>query len=311
MSQKPPSVLRSRGPNSTRIVFSVNKDSKDDRGVYIFRTYQHLPAGDGNEIELNPGPAHNIPTWKVARATSAAPTYFEPMKIGTTTHLDGGFGNANNPAMFAWWEVSQMSGDIETPIALTISVGTGMSQPVSPFGDRGFLGKWRAYLKFAAHIASDSQYTHRMMIAHHRVPSRQGRYHRFNVDEGLEDVKLGEWKTRQLYPGTEYITLDRIERATYTYLRKPTVQQSLRRFAEILVDNRRARSRDPRWNTIATGEQYHCTENACIARNICHTSMDDLRRHLKSPSHNYPDETEEERRHLDELIQRGKILPSE
>jgi hypothetical protein len=298
-----------------RMIFSVNKDAKDDRFVYIFRSYRHVSAADGSRIELNPGPAHNIPTWEVARATSAAPTYFKEIKIktrnGTTTHIDGGFGSANNPAMHAWREVCQMSGNIENPIALTISIGTGMSQRVSPFGSNRFLGKWGAFFRFTTHIASDSEQTHQNMFGIHDVPSRRERYHRFNVDQGLESVRLGEWETRQQSLETEYITINKIETATNTYLQKTEVQERLRHFAEILVDNRRARSEDrTKWDIVATGLQYYCKAEACNARNFCHTSQEELRRHLIT-THNYADETEEQGRFLDDLIERGKILPSE
>ncbi len=40
-----------------------------------------------------------LPVWKVAAATSAAPTFFDPVQIGTAdSHIDGGIW-ANNPAM--------------------------------------------------------------------------------------------------------------------------------------------------------------------------------------------------------------------
>lgn len=54
------------------------------------------------------GPATNYPIWQVARATSAAPTYFEPALIQAGTAaprplIDGGVF-ANNPAMCAYIE---------------------------------------------------------------------------------------------------------------------------------------------------------------------------------------------------------------
>ena len=303
-------VISRRQTNLYRILFSVNKATQGNRGVYLFRSYQHLPSGDGNEIELNPGPAHNIATWKVARATTAAPSYFKEMKIGTTKHLDGGFGNANNPAVYAWWEVSQMSGDNENAIALTISVGTGLRRPVTPFSNDAFIGKWSAMFRFAAHIASDSEETHRTMVRQHKSASRKNRYHRFNVDQGLEDIKLGEWKTKSTAHGIVYVTLNQMETATATYLAKPEVQGHLRHFAAVLVDNRRARSRYPRWSNVAAGQQYHCTVDKCIHWNTCHSADEDLRRHLKS-YHNFPDESEGDREILEQTIRRGKILVSE
>lgn len=288
----------------------MNKDTDGGLGVYLFRSYQHLKSADDNDIELielNPGPAHNIPTWEVARATTAAPGYFKEMKIGNTTHLDGGFGNANNPALFAWWEVSQMSGDNQNAIALTISIGTGLRRPVTPFSNDPFIGKWRAMFRFAAHIASDSEETHRVMVRQHKSASRSGQYHRFNVDQGLEDIKLGEWKTRSTPHGTQYITLEQMESATDAYLGKPDVQDRLRHFAAILVNNRRARSRDQRWSNVAAGQQYHCTVEGCIYQHTCHGTDEELRRHLIS-HHGF---SVENNRALEQVIQKGKILASE
>ncbi|KAH6675034.1 hypothetical protein B0J14DRAFT_699665 [Halenospora varia] len=61
------------------------------------------------DIELNPDYAHNIPTWQVARATTAAPSYFKALKISSTTHIDSGFRSANNPTIHAYEEVRQIS----------------------------------------------------------------------------------------------------------------------------------------------------------------------------------------------------------
>jgi len=200
-----------------------------------------------------------------------------------------------------------MSGNIENAIALTLSIGTGMSQRVSPFKSSGFSGKWGAFFRFTTHIASDSEQTHQNMYAYHNTPSKRGRYHRFNVDHGLEDVGLGEWEK----VGTRYITIKKIEDATSIYLQKPEVRERLRDFAGKLVDNLRARSQDrARWNVVALGLHYYCTEDACEARHYCHTSPEGLREHLKT-THQYGDDTEEQQRALDELIENGKILPSE
>lgn len=74
-----------------------------------------------------------IPMWRVARATTAAPTFFEPYKIETpvTTHalIDGGMV-ANNPAMCALAEVTNhienydMLDRLRQPI-LMVSLGSG------------------------------------------------------------------------------------------------------------------------------------------------------------------------------------------
>jgi hypothetical protein len=294
---------------SLRIVFSVNQNVQHNRGVYAFRTYQHLKPENGNRFELNPGAAHNIPIWKVARATSAAPSYFKEMKIGNTVHLDGGFGNANNPTRFAWSEVNQMHGNNPKAIALTLSIGTGLPRHVRFRNDR-YVGKYIAYFKFMAHIAADSEEAHAEMSRQQEILNRSNEYHRFNVDTGLEDIKMGEWKTRSTPQGKVCMTLDNIEDATNAYLRKVEVQERLRQYAEILVNNRRQRSGDPRWDNVAMGQQYHCILERCPKRNNCHETRENLRKHLRE-AHRLADATLEERQHLDQLIERGKVLVSE
>ena len=75
-------------------------------------------------------PAHDFLMWQAARATSAAPTFFAPIKVqsldGSKTHtfIDGGV-YANNPAMCAVAEASRLH-----PIGLVrfvmVSLGTGV-----------------------------------------------------------------------------------------------------------------------------------------------------------------------------------------
>ncbi|KAH8660662.1 acyl transferase/acyl hydrolase/lysophospholipase [Tricladium varicosporioides] len=315
-------MFKARENRCRTIVFSVNKATRGNRCVYLFRTFDHPPraAGPHHDIELNPDYAHNIPTWQVARATTAAPSYFKPMKIGSTTHIDGGFGSANNPTIYAYEEVRQMSDD-DNPIALTISIGTGLRRDVSPYSDGAFLGKWAAYVRFARHIATDSEETHRGMErqqeSHRRLlrrykPELVEEYHRFNVEHGMEDMKLGEWKTRQTQDGIQYLTLEKMEEATRAYYEQESVQADLRRFAGILVVNRRQRSRDAeRWNNVALGLQYHCILEECGHQRTKFYPVDiHLRTHLVR-EHKLKDETNEEKKIIDDYIQRGKVLPSE
>ena len=77
-------------------------------------------------IRAKTDPSRNYPLWKAARATSAAPTYFEPLKITTNDELtyyslvDGGL-YANNPSMCAYAEVTNMGWHE----LIFVSLGTG------------------------------------------------------------------------------------------------------------------------------------------------------------------------------------------
>jgi patatin-like phospholipase/acyl hydrolase len=72
---------------------------------YLFRAYDHDRAM--TSLVRNPGGAQDVPITGVARATSAAPTYFKTMKIHGQGFQDGGFG-ANNPSQLAFVEVKDM-----------------------------------------------------------------------------------------------------------------------------------------------------------------------------------------------------------
>lgn len=81
---------------------------------------------------------YNFPMWQVARAGSAAPTYFEPfkLKLGREegadyyTLIDGGV-YANNPSMCAFAEAKVMFGN-QADILL-ISLGTGELSRAIPY----------------------------------------------------------------------------------------------------------------------------------------------------------------------------------
>jgi patatin-like phospholipase/acyl hydrolase len=66
---------------------AVRRDAVNNRSPVFLRSYINP-----QEISLLP----SIRLWEAARATSAAPAYFAPMKVGKYELVDGGLG-ANNP----------------------------------------------------------------------------------------------------------------------------------------------------------------------------------------------------------------------
>jgi len=133
-------------------------------------------------------PEWNYPMWWVARATSAAPTYFEPFGIeprvaGETEHVlvDGGVF-ANNPTLCAYVEALKLWGE-ETEIAVC-SLGTGER------GKRGLrkaeVDRWGA-ARWAPTIldvvfdgVSDSVDYQMHVLCRHTPPERP-RYRRFQA----------------------------------------------------------------------------------------------------------------------------------
>ena len=183
---------------SYSVVLSYQK--QDRRGVekpYLFRSYKNLHRGataTERLLDRNPGLAHDIPIWQVARATSAAPTYFELFKIGELEYMDGGFG-ANNPCMEIYDEVRKMNNNSDSCTSLILSVGTGKNTKTSRFSGSGF-SRYLNYLNFARKWATDSEKTHLDMLRQRDHSDFKFHYWRLNVDDGLDTMKLDEWQVR-------------------------------------------------------------------------------------------------------------------
>lgn len=179
--------------------------------------------------------------WQVARATSAAPTFFNMLTVeldGEKRRFQDGGTRANNPSYVAYVEHCSLNG-VERPPALLLSVGTGL-KALNKDGfareRRGFLGlkmvfrklrgKW-ANFRHMETMYTDSEDRHKIM----ELIGRDGWYKRLNVNQGLEDVSLGNWvkgewtnpqtRQRKIIPGGK--TLTTMEEATRTYLNRDTV----------------------------------------------------------------------------------------
>ena len=164
---------------------------------YLFRTYANLHKSDdleARQFDRNPGQAHDIPIWQVARATSAAPTYFKPVVIDGLEYIDGGFG-ANNPCAEIYDEVKRMNNNYEKCVHIILSVGTGKNKKLSRFQGHGIERYWN-YLNFARKWATDAEKTHDQMLRDKRNSAFKFHYYRLNVEEGLGLMKLDEWRAR-------------------------------------------------------------------------------------------------------------------
>ncbi|MCJ1349383.1 hypothetical protein MMC31_007623 [Peltigera leucophlebia] len=174
------------------IVLSYRK--QESRGVetpYVFRSYDNLHRNEDPDkrlLDRNPGVADKNEIWKVARATTAAPTYFKPMKIDHDEHLDGGFG-ANNPCAEICDEVRRMNNNAEHCVGTIVSVGTGKCLQ-GRFQGTG-LKRYIGFFYFATKWASESEMVHTNMA---RLNIRS--YARFNVETELGSMKLDEWRYR-------------------------------------------------------------------------------------------------------------------
>jgi uncharacterized protein len=104
------------GKSQNRLVIPSYNIGEDD--VYIFRTPHHVKLRRD----------YKVPAWKVAQATSAAPTYFPSCRsVDQLRLIDGGVW-ANNPALVALVEAT---GTLGVPMNAIRIFSIGTSDPVT------------------------------------------------------------------------------------------------------------------------------------------------------------------------------------
>ena len=132
--------------------------------------------------------------WEAARATSAASSFFDPISIGKhgQEYVDAGLG-CNNPVDEVWTEAQDIwspeGDDLAALLKCFISIGTG-NPGTSPIED----GALKIFSKTLKEIATETEKTADLFEKRHRGLFSQGRYFRFNVDQGLQSVGLEEYK---------------------------------------------------------------------------------------------------------------------
>ena len=187
--------------NRCRTVVVSFQQTKEKMGLekpYIFRTYKNLHLDEDPErteekpLVRNPGEAQDIPIWQVARATSAAPTYFKPMEIDGLSYIDGGFG-ANNPCSEIVDEVRILNNHATNCVSTVVSIGTGKDKSSSRMKNKGPT-RFINYMNVAKKWASDSEREHEVQRRFSKILGF--RYYRLSVEDGLGSMKLDEWNSR-------------------------------------------------------------------------------------------------------------------
>jgi predicted acylesterase/phospholipase RssA len=149
----------------------------------------------------------NIPATicDAALATSAATTFFDSVFIGKREFVDGALG-ANNPVDEVEGEAANIwssgSGDLKPLVKCFISIGTGNpSKKTIEDSVVKFLSQ--SVIKMVA----ETEETERKFVARWAKQHDEKRYFRFNVDQGLQDIRLDEYNEQ-----------GKIEAATEEYL---------------------------------------------------------------------------------------------
>ncbi|CAK7227499.1 hypothetical protein SEUCBS140593_006597 [Sporothrix eucalyptigena] len=131
--------------------------------------------------------------WQACRATSAATTFFDPIAIGPFDEefVDGALG-ANNPIYILWNQAQDIWGDqLESKLQCVVSIGTGVPN-LQPVRD-DVLGIWKTLKDIATETEKTAQQFHRDKASLYD----EGRYFRFNVDQGLQEIGLEESKKKK------------------------------------------------------------------------------------------------------------------
>ncbi len=183
------------------MVLAITKDNVDAPPT-LFSTY-HVPAK-----------FQGCTIWQVARATSAATSFFKPVIVGRDgiEFIDAAFGH-NNPCEILIEESRRQFPNRQH--IQVLSIGTGL-------GDVIAIEKTRlSILNALKKMATTSK------AVATRLDSRYGdggecEYHRFNVEQGLQDITLSDWDKAST-----------ISAHTHNYLRER--ERSIQRFVNSLL----------------------------------------------------------------------------
>lgn len=185
---------------ATRAVLAKTKDNVDAPPT-VLGTYE--PSAEFARCTI----------WQVARATSAATTFFKSIKLGRLDmeFIDAGFGN-NNPCDVLLGEARQLFPDATT--FQILSIGTGLGRVVTIKGRRSILDALAKMVASSTKVALDMD----------RHFADSGQYFRFNVDNGLQDITLSDWEKTS-----------KIVAHTHNYLLTPAVARKITECASRLI----------------------------------------------------------------------------
>lgn len=180
-----------------RFVCALSKETSD---TVLFTSY--LSRGSSAMY-------HKTRIWEAARATSAASSFFDPIKIGQFEEefVDGAVG-ANNPVAQIWNEARYMwSGEaLEGNIKCLVSIGTGVPS-LDSYGSSLF-----EIAKTLKDIATETEKTAESFHRAHSDLDDGNRYFRFNVSHGLESIELEDaaQKNKIMAATTRYVALESV-----------------------------------------------------------------------------------------------------
>ncbi|KAM0491744.1 hypothetical protein ACHAP8_010373 [Fusarium lateritium] len=267
------------------ISWVINKESGVSK-EFVWRSYDNDFSPTSNDSNSwtpsNAGPAHTTAIWEVARATTAAPVYFESIKIRGRKFLDGGMV-ANNPSLIAIREIHNLHGRVP---ALFVSIGTGLkvadqkfTAPQTNGAPREanvniktlrravtkddvrrkqflkkyfeILGQWKKWMVDCEGMNGTNGWR-----AHCRAIGLTDHRYRLNVEGDLHTIPLDDWRPSN----TGEDTVDFIQQQTETYLKDKKVIDYIDMIAKKAVEIRRQRAATEQWERFAVDVTYRCDQ---------------------------------------------------
>ncbi|KAI9891753.1 MAG: hypothetical protein M1814_002503 [Vezdaea aestivalis] len=189
-----------KGPIDQKCKVFVCAVSQETSHPVLFTSYPSRGSSDLFE---------STKIWEACRATSAATTFFDPIKIGTSgeSFVDGAIGN-DNPVEELWSEARQVwsDGPFEKKVKCLVSIGTGC-EPATSFG----LNAVEIAMTLQRKV-TESEDTANAFHRSHPELDDGNRYFRFNVTHGLESVSFEDaTQTNKITAATNhYVALPHI-----------------------------------------------------------------------------------------------------
>ncbi|CAK7223200.1 hypothetical protein SBRCBS47491_005129 [Sporothrix bragantina] len=203
-------LLKDDGASCKVFVCATSKETSD----IVCLTSYRSPRSDNSDL-LN-----STKVWQACRATSAATGFFDPIAIGPFDEefVDGALG-ANNPIYVLWNQARDVWGDdLQNKLQCVVSIGTGVPN-LKPVRD-DVLRIWATLKDLVTETEKTAQQFHRDKSN----LDNEGRYYRFNVDRGLEEIGLEESKKKR-----------EIAAATRRYVESQTVFKQIQACANSLA----------------------------------------------------------------------------
>lgn len=174
------------GKDISKRIFATSVDiTKDPWETYLWTSYRPFASSlnvSGEIVKFMQG-SPNLPLWRFDQASTAVPTYFDPVTQNGITVVDGAVKH-NNPSILAIREAQRLWP--HRKINLVVSIGTGTSNVIA--NTTGMPPEIAALFL----LPQLSQQTHYECAGLIEEEMPWTMYHQFNVPGGADDVLIDE-----------------------------------------------------------------------------------------------------------------------